>query len=213
MKKVLQAIVDDPSLEARWLNTLSLLEYTAARKISKTVFLSHPSLDVLKHFADETHNAYIFKHLSQVVSKGRCHEYLCGDEAVSYFQMLDGSISDCLSEVISKDEPHHNYLFITYLVERRAMELYNLYMRTTHHSEVQEEVRRVLLEDTARRSFIEKKVERILTKKGVKNFDYCEAIEESLYLIFVEALRKQIKSERSSKRTSVSSRVSAVVDH
>ena len=49
LKQVLARISETPEVEARWLNTVSLLEFTGARKIGRTVADRHPSLEVLQH--------------------------------------------------------------------------------------------------------------------------------------------------------------------
>lgn len=65
IKSALRKIIADERVEARWLNTISYLEYVGARKIFRSVATSHPSVSVLDHLADETRHAAAFKVLAE----------------------------------------------------------------------------------------------------------------------------------------------------
>lgn len=194
MKKILQKIVEDRELEARWLNTLSLLEYIGSSKISKTVCLAHPSLEILEHFSDEARHAHAFKRLSHELSKRKCHDYLCADEAISYFQMLDHTISEWLTNLTGHDDFYQNYLFVTDMIERRAMKVYPLYKSVTQSEVVREELQDIILEETRHMHDIEKKALKILKKKGLRDFSSLFEIEEHFYQVFEASLRKKLFS-------------------
>lgn len=191
MKKLLQIISNSPLLEAQWLNTLSLLEYIGSRKISKTVCLSHPSLETLKHFADETRHSFTFKKLSQLLSEGHCEEYLCGDEAASYFQMLDKTISEYVVELTGRDDPYQNYLFVTAMIERRAMKIYPVYRVVTQNVQVCDELQHIIVEEVGHKDTIEDQAENIL-KKHRKTFKDLDDIEEQFFNAFCQALKRNL---------------------
>src|SRR5688572_20273270 len=66
---LINTIVADNTLHAKWLNTLSLMENTGARKISAGEHPLNVTLIVLKHAAEEARHAfYLKKQISKVAS-------------------------------------------------------------------------------------------------------------------------------------------------
>lgn len=179
-------------MEARWLNTLSLLEHTGARKICKTVGFDHPGIDILGHFADETRHALMLRRLSFAVSPKSSNKYLCDEEAVSYFQMLDHTVSEWLRSVTERDDPYQNYLFVTSMIERRAMKLYPLYRSLTGNQVVKSELQRIILEESGHLCQIEKKAGEVLKESGIDDFGHFTRIEESFFEVFENSLRKAV---------------------
>lgn len=196
MKELLEKIVVNPVLEARWLNTLSLLEYIGARKIGKTFAKIHPSLEVLEHHADETRHAYAFKRLSRIVAedsaKGGDCGYLCGDEAVTYFQTLDKKLSDWMTKVTGKSDGYQNYLIVTAVIERRAMKVYPHYRKVTRNGFVRDELRRVIEEESTHRRLVEDRCLKIMNPNNVADFGECDAIEEEVFREFEKTLEKEV---------------------
>ena len=132
----LTQLVGQPHWHARWLNTLSFLEYIGARKIIKSQEASSLDLMILEHIAEETRHAYFFKGLSEKVLPGACPNYrdselLAGRQSEEYFQALDSLVSNELGSSVSR----LNYLYVTWLIEERAVSVYKLYsqvVRQTH---------------------------------------------------------------------------------
>lgn len=194
MKELLEKIAAKPSLEARWLNTLSLLEYIGARKIGKTFSKEHPSIEVLEHHADETRHAYAFKRLSAIVSGGEDLGYLCPEAAVDYFQTLDKTLTEWITRLTSKIDSRQNYLLVTSIVERRAMKLYPVYRRITRNGFIRDELKRVVEEEANHRRTIEDECLKILNRNDVPEFDECDRMEEALFAKFQEAVEKAISA-------------------
>jgi len=199
MKEILQIITSDTTLEARWLNTLSLLEHIGARKISKTVAQTHPTLQILEHYADETRHAYAFKSLSVQLSKNSSGDYLCKDEAITYFQSLDRQVAAWLQENIDPLDQYPNYLLTTSLIERRAMQLYPLYRDVTAQDSVRAELDRIIQEETNHRSGIDRKIRDVLAAAGYK-LDDIWPIEEKLFRDFLTALEFRLSDPGSRPR-------------
>ena len=197
MREFLQKIASSPPLEARWLNTLSLLEFVGARKISRTVCQKHPSLDVLHHFADETRHAYTFKNLSLQLSGGTFNNYLCRDEALGYFQTLDRDLSRWMTTVTKKDNSYQNYLAVTCAIERRAMKLYPLYRSVTKDPRVREELGRVIEEEASHKGPIEENLNTLLREHDL-SFDPCLKKEGELFENFASILNRHTSSEERS---------------
>jgi len=192
MKEILEKIAAKPSLEARWLNTLSLLEYIGARKIGKTFSKVHPSMEVLEHHADETRHAFAFKRLSAIVSGGEDFGYLCPEEAIDYFQTLDKTISDWMTKLTSRNDATQNYLIVTAVIERRAMKLYPVYRRITRNGFIRDELKRIVEEEAAHRRSIEDGCLKIMNRNDVPDFEECDRMEEELFARFQQAVEKAI---------------------
>lgn len=201
MKELLKKIAQNPAIEARWLNTLSLMEHIGARKIGKTVCEDHPTEEILRHYADETRHASAFKKLANELAPkgpslgagGEC-QYLCHDEAISYFQMLDSTVTEWLTDLLKKEDPYANYVLVTCLVERRAMKLYPLYKKATKQKVVEEELEKIIEEETSHRHVIEIALKKILAGSDLKGLDHCEEIEEKLFDVFLASLTAAIPS-------------------
>ena len=193
-REILEKIVINPALEARWLNTLSLLEYIGARKIGKTFTKVHPALEVLEHHADETRHAYVFKRLSAIVADGKDLGYLCGDEAVTYFQSLDKKLSDWISKLTGRIDGIQNYLVVTAVIERRAMKIYPYYRKITRNGFVRDELKQVIDDESSHRRRIESQCLKILNPSDVPDFQECDAFEEEIYRHFERSIEKEIMS-------------------
>ena len=192
MKEILQSIIKNPKTEARWLNTISLLEHIGARKISKTVGEKHPSLSVLNHFADESKHAFLFKKMSLALDPA-CKTYLCAEEAVSYFQGMDQEISRWLLKIFGKENVYASYLWTTTVIERRAMMLYPAYERITKNKVVQQNLLEIIEDEKTHRGPIEDEAIRLLKKQGIDDpLKEALSIENSFFEKFEEALREQI---------------------
>jgi hypothetical protein len=191
IQAILRQIAAEPVLEARWLNTLSLLEFIGARKISRTVGDRHPSLKVLGHLADETRHAMAFKRLACEVADSEVSEYLCAQEAAAWFQMLDRELAAWATQALGREDVRLNYLLTTTLVEQRAMMLYPLYKAVTRQASVRAELGKVVTEEQSHRRDIEETCRRLLTEAGVPDFSAPRAIEERLFGELLLALERE----------------------
>src|ERR1017187_1650490 len=61
LEDIIVEIIKNEELHARWLNTLSLMENTGARKISASEDSSVVTTMILKHAAEEARHAYYLK--------------------------------------------------------------------------------------------------------------------------------------------------------
>lgn len=194
MRQILEAIVTDRAIEARWLNTISMLEFIGARKISRTVAARHPDARTLEHLTDETRHAHAFKQLADWLTPGEaCQEYLCAEEAISYFQRLDQSLSAWLRDELGVEDQVASYLMTTTLIERRAMRLYPLYRSITPHERVQDELQRVILEEANHRKALEEDARALIAARGFQaGLTPCVDLEEQLLGEFEGALRARL---------------------
>ncbi len=122
-------------LHAKWLNTLSMMENTGARKISRYEHPIQTDIVVLKHAAEEARHAYYLKKMIARVIPGYCPDYsydylLAPIESHHYLHRLDTETCRYLkhhSGWKARQLKHGAYLLVTYAIELRADMLYAAY--------------------------------------------------------------------------------------
>ncbi len=129
---ILHRIVALPDVHARFLNTLSRLEYVGVRKMLKARRAEDLDLDGLQHILEEAVHALRLKrfavnatdHVDLVRTFDAAHT-LAGDSAEQYFQAVDRSAADVL--------PGHSqdvcYVMTSTAIEIRAQCFYPAYQR------------------------------------------------------------------------------------
>lgn len=124
-----------PEQSAKFVNTLSLLEYMGARKIVKSQHAASISFELMAHISEEIRHAEILKKLALKMSDGKLTTYsdehlLCGSEARAYIQTVDRAAEELFGTKKSKEVPKSpraswlNYLYTTLLLEERAKQIY-----------------------------------------------------------------------------------------
>lgn len=191
IQNVLKQIAANPGREALWLNTISLLEFIGARKISRTVADRHPTLDVLNHLADETRHALAFKRLACEVAGGEVSEYLCPQAAGTYFQTLDRELAAWAAQAVGREDTRLSYLLTTTMIEQRAMQIYPLYKAATRQAVVREELGRVVTEEQSHRRSIEDICTETLAELAGKDLAEPKAIEARLFEGLLGALEAE----------------------
>jgi hypothetical protein len=147
MAEVLRAIVANPDLHWRWLNTLSLLEHVGSRKIFRANLGAEMNEMLLRHAAEEARHALFFKTMARREA-GASPAFdpgtlLCGASANRYIQSLDGTVKDHLEP----GRHYHCYLLTTYLIEVRAGEVYPLYQEILEGTGTGISLRSIILEE------------------------------------------------------------------
>ncbi|MCP3136876.1 hypothetical protein [Pyxidicoccus xibeiensis] len=197
IQAVLRQLSQSPRVEARWLHTLSLMEFIGARKISRTVADRHPSLEVLGHLADETRHAFAFKRLSAELGGAEPSDFLCPEAAGRYFQALDHELATWATGYTGAPDMYLHYLLTTTAIERRAMVLYPLYKAASRHPGVREELGRIVTEEQSHRRTIEDACVARLSAVGA-SLDAALALEERLFAAFITELEAAVAGELAS---------------
>ena len=127
-------IVADPALHARWLNTFSYLEYVGFRKIVKSQRAEGLTAEILQHACEEGRHALGLKKLAVKLGGAGLDSYapetlLCGEEAEAYFQELDQFCDEAFADRPAEERVKLTYGYVTWLVERRALDVYNRFTR------------------------------------------------------------------------------------
>ena len=126
----LQTVVQDKRRHTHWLNTLSFMEHIGSRKIIKSQNSTKLDHFVLQHISEEARHAFYFKNLAHKLSPTDCPSFednylIKGTASEDYFQSIDHKAEKDLTDSPSKNIL--NYLYTTWLIEERALILYELY--------------------------------------------------------------------------------------
>jgi len=155
LSNILPQIISDKLLHAKWLNTLSLMENTGARKISASEDPVTVTYIVLKHAAEEHRHAFYLKKQIEKVAADVCPTYASGyllapTYSKYYLNQLDIQVSRYLKQalgLIGKELRFAAYLLVTYAIEVRADELYPVYQRALDDARSKVNVKSIILEE------------------------------------------------------------------
>ncbi len=155
MKAILEQIVADAILHAKWLNTLSFMENAGARKISACEDPLNTDLIQLKHAAEEHRHAYYLKkQIGKLGIEGfefyNESSLIGGKASVQYLHRLDVKTSRYLKEqfnLTGQELRYAAYLFVTYAIEVRADELYPIYQEVLTSIGSKVMVKSIILEE------------------------------------------------------------------
>jgi bacterioferritin (cytochrome b1) len=197
LEQLLETIVPSDELHGKWLNSLSMMENTGARKISK---YEHPVLTdiiVLKHAAEEARHAYYLKKQIGKLADISCPDYtypylLAPVESHHYLNMLDVEACRYLKNKMNltgRELKHGAYLLVTYAIEVRADMLYGVYQKvlTAHNSRVN--VKSIILEEEGHLAEMQRMLELFHPDWQSLANDMC-AVEDKLFMAWVSAVAK-----------------------
>jgi hypothetical protein len=153
--KLLSVIITDNNLHARWLNTLSLMENTGARKISASEDPETVTYIILKHAAEEHRHAFYLKKQIEKIEFGDCptyaSDYLIAPKSSKYYlNQLDVNVCRYLKTQLGlkgKELRFAAYLLVTYAIEVRADELYPIYQDELDKAFSKINVKSIILEE------------------------------------------------------------------
>ena len=155
MKDLLTAIVANADWHARWLNTLSLMENTGARKISASEDPVTVTYIVLKHAAEEHRHAFYLKKQIDKIGQALCPTYakpylLAPSSSAYYLNSLDIAVCRYLKQQFGFTGAQLRfaaYLLVTYAIEVRADELYPVYQQVLDEAGSKVNVKSIILEE------------------------------------------------------------------
>ncbi len=199
LEGLISQIVADPALHARWLNTFSYLEYVGFRKIVKSQRAEVLTAAILGHACEEGRHALGLKKLAVKLGGAGFDSYapqvlLCGEEAEAYFQDLDQFCDEAFADRSADERVRLAYGYVTWLVERRALDVYGLYKSALGDSEIARKLGGLLAEETKHLSDIEALLQAADPAFSTRSKEF-EAVENSLYEVFLAALTKALARE------------------
>lgn len=196
---LLKKIVQEGSIHAKWLNTLSFMENAGARKISKC---EHPTLVSqiqLKHAAEEHRHAYYLKKQIGKIDPELCKTYesseLLAPIATSqYLHSLDIKACRYLQEAFNlnkTDLKYAAYLFVTYAIEVRADELYPVYQQALTEASSKIMVKSIILEEEGH---LEEMINQLneFSPNWKEHADHVLTIEKELHEEWINAITQEV---------------------
>jgi hypothetical protein len=136
---LLDRIVAVPEAHARFVNTLSRLEYVGVRKMLKSRRAETLDLEGLQHALDETIHAMRLKKIAVALAAARAPgavetyddaHTLAGGAGEAYIQGLDAAAAEVVGAVVPEPRrPEANYRLTSAAIEVRAQVFYPAYER------------------------------------------------------------------------------------
>ena len=195
--ELITVIVAKDALHAKWLNTLSYLENSGARKIAAC---EHPTLvkeEMLKHAAEEFRHAHHLKRQINRVSKDPMDTYsldlmLGSTASLNYIKALDVKTSRYLRKCNFSKKA--SYILVTYAIELRAQELYPIYDEILRKKRSPVAVKSIVLEEKEHLNEMKKALHQI--PLGFVHAESVLAIEENLCKKWLLAIKKSIRNHQ-----------------
>ena len=200
LKNILSYIINDNELHAKWLNTLSLMENTGARKISASEDPLTVTYIILKHAAEEHRHAFYLKKQIEKTGEDRCPtyaaEYLLAPVFSRYYlNRLDIEVCRYLKRDLSvagKDLRFAAYLLVTYAIEVRADELYPVYQEALDDAGSKINVKSIILEEEGHLEEMISQLKRFSPEWELHAQKAVE-FESRLFFDWVQALSKSLQ--------------------
>jgi hypothetical protein len=189
-------VVAVPLLHAQWLNTFSFLEYIGFRKIVKSQQADAINISLMSHALEEGRHAFALKKLAAKIGGPTFEFYmpdtlLCGEEAGHYFQELDHRCEQAFTSQPDHIRTRLTYLYVTWLIERRAIEVYGLYRQVIGQSEIGDKLDALMGEEANHLTDFAGALQAQDPQFATRSREL-QAIEASLYGGFVSALGEHL---------------------
>lgn len=196
LEQSLDKIVANDQLHACWLNTLSLMENTGARKISRYEHPVYTNITVLKHAAEEARHAYYLKKQIGKLGASLCPDYsfeslLAPMESYHYLQQLDLRTCRYLYGKGYRGRSLFDgaYILVTYAIEVRADELYGVYQQVLDQAGSRVNVKSIILEEAGHLEEMTRMLEQFSPDWRDLATDIC-TLEQQLFEQWIGAIRQ-----------------------
>lgn len=196
---LLEKIVTDDEVHAKWLNTLSYMENAGARKISACEHPSEVNLIQLKHAAEEHRHAYYLKKQILKINSNACENYqrehlLACTATRQYLNNLDVKTCKYLQNEFSLTKEqlkYAAYLFVTYAIEVRADELYPVYQEvlTKYASKIM--VKSIILEEEGHLEEMISQLDNFCEQWKI-HAEYILKIENDLHQQWIDSISQEV---------------------
>ncbi len=196
LASLMPIVIDDDQLHARWLNTFSYLEYVGFRKIVKSQRADGLSRAFLNHALEEGGHAFLLKNLAVKVG-GKAFDFytpesmLCPEAAGSYFQNLDHGCDEKFAALADAERSKIVYLYVTWLIERRALDVYGRYKDALGASPLAGQLDDLLTEEIGHLRQVEAGLAAGDPEHATRA-PALEAFEQDLFETFVAALAEDV---------------------
>lgn len=199
LEHTLNTIVLNDEIHAKWLNTLSMMENSGARKISASEHPTKVNLTILKHAAEEARHAYYLKKQLAKIPNQSCEDYtfpnlLAPVQSYQYLHKLDTEISRYCQEQLGLsgyDLRYAAYLLVTYAIEVRADDLYEIYQRVLRAHKHRVTVKTIIAEEIGHLEEMTRQLESFSTEWKT-HANYAVNLENKLFDTWMLEVNKHI---------------------
>ena len=195
-KTVLTELSQRPHDHARFINSISHMEYMGARKIMKSQHEDSVSADVLAHMAEEIRHAQVFKKMALKLSDGLLVSYdeeflLAGNEARAYIQSVDQGVAG----VLKRQDSYYNYLLSTLLIEERANKVYPFYAQLLEPYGFSTHIQKILREEEHHLKEIE---DNLKERQGLSSeqMEHLRELESTAFDTLIRAVSQHLQCQR-----------------
>jgi hypothetical protein len=200
LEAVIGIVMQDDHIHARWLNTFSFLEYIGFRKIVKSQRAEVLNRSLLMHALEEGRHALLLKKLAVKLGGLQFDFYrpetmLCPDAAKTYFRELDHRCDEKFAHLADVERAKLVYLYVTWLIERRALDVYARYKKVLGDSEIAPKLGALLAEEVGHLRSVEAGIAAGDPGHATRSAEF-EALESGLYDDFVGALARELAPAR-----------------
>jgi hypothetical protein len=204
-QSILRKILKEDHLHAKWLNTLSFMENTGARKISASEHPLKVTELILKHAAEEARHAYFLKKQIAKLNGQDCPDYsfnylLAPMMSYQYLHRLDVFTSGYVKKHFAlRDDKlaYACYLLVTYAIEVRADHLYPLYQEELDRDGSKVNVKSIIAEETGHLEEMIRQLENFSPAWKDHAFNICQK-EKLLFENWLNALEAEILKKHTS---------------
>jgi hypothetical protein len=189
---LLNRLVADAALHPRFINTLALLEHTGSRRIMATQQGEGIDQPTLKHLAEECHHAFFMKRQAEKAASRSLAfvdaDLLAPRAARHYFRRLETAL---LRQLRTEGSPRATYLYMSMLVEFRAVWFYRLYQQTLTRHDHRLSLKRLLGEEQSHLTDMAARLEHAGELSNLR-VDAFVNLEHALYERLLESLQRSI---------------------
>lgn len=199
IENIINTIVSNNEWHAKWLNTLSMMENSGARKISASEHPTKVNLIILKHAAEEARHAYYLKKQLSKLDYDGCEDYtyknlLAATESYQYLHRLDTQISRYIQEhlqLTGYELRYAAYLLVTYAIEVRADSLYEIYQAALKKYESRITVKSIIVEEIGHLEEMTRQLEDF-SDDWKTHADFAIKLEQELFEVWMNKVQTEI---------------------
>lgn len=200
-RELVREVVSNDLLHARFLNSLSLMENTGARKIAAYEHPTKVDIMILKHAAEEFRHAFFLKKQQEKLSTGVLPDY-ADDHVLAalisrhYLHRLDVQMCKLLQKERSyslEHAKHGAYILVTYAIEVRADMLYGLYQEALTASGSRVNVKSIIAEEEGHLEEMTLLLEELGADHATLVEQAC-AVEDQLFNEWLFAMQKEVRA-------------------
>lgn len=197
-RSLVRKIVADDGLHARWLNSLSMMENTGARKISHYEDPVHTNVIELQHAAEEARHAYYLKKQISKIKNSSCPDFsfrylLAPVESHQYLNHLDVCACRYLKDKLGytgRELKIGAYLLVTYSIEVRADMLYGIYQDELTRAGSKVNVKSIIAEEEGHLAEMQRMLTAWLPEWKTHAEEMCRT-ERRLFSVWIDAIGRQ----------------------